>query len=206
MGAVAIIKVDTSRAMAVINKTKKDLSKGNADWCVEHTIRDTGNRCVRQEVKKTVLAEYAVGAGWVNSQIKRPIISGARCVVPIRGPKGTIGGTFAAGGGGYAAGKYNGKAKKRIKRGGAKITAKILKGSVSVLPPTLPNQGGNPPFRMSSGAVMTRKTSQSHPIVRVSGRAVAEMTDKHFESKIQEPINDYMIKRMGQLVKEKMGV
>lgn len=205
--AIMVINVDTSRALTEISKLKTKMSPGNFQECVEITLRDTARREVKKVIKQEIPKEYAVTSGWVGSKVRGAKIGGMTCVVPVSGERGTIGGIFAASGGGYSAGKAKGNKKMRkLKRKSSDIKAKILRGKASTLPGTLPNQGGQPPFRMSSGAVMTRTTTKSKPIARVVGRAVPQMVDKHFEDRIQDPINDYMIKRMEQVVKWKLGI
>lgn len=206
-----IISVDTSQAMAVINKVKGQMSLQMFNEVVEQTVRDTGKRAVRKIVKQEVKKTYEVKDHWVGQKILNPRMSGhgaaISCVVPIKGERGTIGGIFPASGGGLASGRANGTAaKKRLKRGGAKIKAKIVKGKTTVLPDSLPNQGGNPPFRLPNGAVVTRRTKQSRPLVRVVGRAVPQMVDKQFEARIRDPINEYMLKRVNQVITWKMKI
>lgn len=202
------VYVDVSPALNVINQIKPKLSPKMFEECVAQTVKDTGNRAVKKFIKQEVPKEYAVTAAWVGSKVLGAKFSGGgasvSCVVPVRGERGTIGGIFSASGGGYSKGK-GGRAKKKLKRKSA-IKAQVLRGKTSVLPGDLPNQGGNPPFRMPNGAVMTRTTAQSRPIARVVGRAVPQMVDKHFEDRIQGPINDYMIQRMNQVVAWKMGI
>lgn len=205
------VNVDVSHALAVCSELQEKLSKKNFDLCLEITVRDTGNRAVKRIIKQEIPPVYEVTSGWVGSKVMAAQFSGGggsvRCIIPVKGERGTLGGIFPAGGGGRAKGRAKmGKQKKKLKRGGSNVTATILRGKTSALPGTLPNQGGNPPFRHPSGLVMTRKTSASHPIVRVVGRAVPQMVDKHFEARIQSPINEYMIKRMSQVVSWKMGI
>lgn len=203
------VYVDVSPALSVINQLKPKLSPKMFEECVAQTVKDTGNRAVKKFIKQEIPKEYAVTAAWVGSKVLGAKFSGGgmscSCVVPVKGERGTIGGIFSASGGGYSKGK-GGRAKKRLKHKGGTIKAQILKGAASVLPGNLPNQGGNPPFRMPNGAVMTRTTSSSKPIARVVGRAVPQMVDKHFEDRIQDPINDYMIDRMNQVIAWKMGI
>lgn len=203
------VYVDVSPALSVINQLKPKLSQKMFEECVAQTVKDTGNRAVKKFIKQEIPKEYAVTAAWVGSKVLGAKFSGGgmscSCVVPVKGERGTIGGIFSASGGGYSKGK-GGRAKKRLKNRSGTIKAQILKGAASVLPGSLPNQGGNPPFRMPNGAVMTRTTSSSKPIARVVGRAVPQMVDKHFEDRIQDPINDYMIDRMNQVIAWKMGI
>lgn len=205
------VNVDVSQALTACNDLLKKLDPKIAAECMRITILDTGRRAVKKYVKQEVPKAYAVTSGWVGKKVLSPKFSGdgmrMTCIVPVKGERGTIGGIFSASGGGVAAGRAKGNAKKaRLKRARSGITAKIRKGAASVLPGTLPNQGGHPPFRMPNGAVMTRKTGKSHPIVRVVGRAVPQMVDKEFENRMEKPIGDYMEKRLKQVIKWKMGI
>lgn len=206
------INVDVSQALGVCNQLKKQMSPRVFEECLAITVKDTGNRAVKKFIKQEVPKEYAVTSGWVGSKVQRARFSGGggsvSCVVPVKGERGTLGGIFSAGGGGLAKGRAKGnkKMRKLKRKGKSGITAQILRGGASQIPGALPNQGGNPPFRLPNGAVMTRTKNRPYPIARVVGRAVPQMVDKHFESRIQQPINDYMIKRMSEVVKWKMGI
>lgn len=206
------IDIDVSQALTTVNQLGKNMKKENFDKCLEWTIKDTGNRAVKKFIKQEIPQEYAVSGSWVGSKVQSAKYSGGggsvQCVVPVKGERGTIGGIFSAGGGGYAKGraKKNGKALKALKKKKSTITAQILRGATSVLPGNLPNQGGNPPFRMPTGPVMTRTQHTAKPIARVVGRAVPQMVDKHFESRIQKPIEDYIVKRFQENAKRFLGV
>lgn len=211
-GGRNVIKVDVSQAMSVCHTLYKHLDPKKFEECLAITVKDTGNRAVKKIIKQEVPAVYEVTPSWVGSKVSRAKFSGGggsvSCIIPIKGERGTLGGIFPAGGGGLRKGraKDNRRMKKLKRKGSGGVTATILKGKASTLPGALKNQGGNPPFRLPNGAVMTRTKNQPYPIARVVGRAVPQMVDKHFESRIQEPINDYMIKRMDQVVQWKMGL
>ena len=205
------VNVDVSNALIAIKQLQLNLNPKQFAKCMEYTVKDTGNRAVKGIVKRQVAKDYQITQKWAGEQIKKARYSGGgdwiKCEVPIKGHKGTLGGTFPAGGGGMATGKYNGKIKKRLARmKGAKITAIILRGKSSKLPIKLKNQGGNPPFRIPNGAVMTRRTDQAKPIVRVSGRSVSQMTDKQFDGKIETELENYMVKRFEQNAKRVMKI
>jgi hypothetical protein len=206
------IDLDVSRALTTVNALAKDMKKENFDKCLEYTIKDAGNRCVKNVIKQEVVHEYAVSSRWVGNKVQSAKYSGSggaiACVIPIRGERGTIGGIFSAAGGAYAAGRArkDGKALKRLKNKKSNIMAHILQGETSILPGKLPNQGNNPPFRMPNGAVMTRTKHKPKPIARVVGRAVPQMVDKHFEKRIQKPIEDYIVKRFQENAKRFLKV
>lgn len=214
MGLVmrAEISVDVSAAVTTVNSIYKNLKAETFNKVLERTIKDAGNRGVKKLVKQAVTNEYAVSSGWVGDKIKRARFSGSGasvgCVVPISSVRGTLGGIFSASGGGYRSGRAKGsKLMQKTKRRKSTITAKILRGKASVLPGSLPNQGGYPPFRLPNGAVVTRTARKGgRAIARVVGRAVPQMVDRHFEDSIRDPLNDYILKRMSQLVKQEMGI
>lgn len=207
-----VISIDVSQALTTVNQLGKNMKKENFDKCLEYTIKDTGNRAVKKFIKQEIPQEYAVTTSWVGSKVQNAKYAGGggsiSCVVPVKGERGTLGGIFSAGGGTVQKGraKKNGMALKKLKNKKSTITAQILRGKTSVLPGTLPNQGGNPPFRMPTGPVMTRTKSTSLPIARVVGRAVPQMVDKHFESRIQKPIEDYIVKRFQENAKRFLKV
>lgn len=211
MAGAMSINVDISRALNACNDMRGNMNDAVFRKCLEATIRDTGNRAVRKIVKQKVLEDYAVTAGWVNKKIMHARFTGGGasfgCVVPIKGERGTIGGIFSAGGAGRAKGRARaGREMKRLKKGGGAVTAKILKGKSSGLPGRMTHQGGNAPFRLPNGVVVTRKTSSSLPVVRIAGRAVPQMVDRHFMDKMEQPLNDYMIKRMQENIARFMKI
>ena len=112
------IDIDVSQALTTVNQLGKNMKKENFDKCLEWTIKDTGNRAVKKFIKQEIPQEYAVSGSWVGSKVQSAKYSGGggsvQCVVPVKGERGTIGGIFSAGGGGYAKGraKKNGKALK----------------------------------------------------------------------------------------------
>ena len=208
----ADISIDISDALTTVHQLRDNLTPENFNLCLEYTIKDTGNRAVKKYIKEEIPQEYAVTAGWVGSKVQGAKFTGGGaqfgCVVPVSGERGTIGGIFAASGGGVAKGraKKNGMALKKLKNRRSDIQAQILKGKMSSLPGVLPNQGGNPPFRMNAGVVMTRTTNKRKPIARVVGRAVPQMVDKHFESRIEPRINKYIVERFNQNAKRFLKV
>jgi hypothetical protein len=211
-----VINVDVSQALTSIHEMHQDLSPEMFQKCLDITVKDTGKQA-GIIIKKEIARTYEVTQKWVAKKILNPKYSGSAgsgvsCVIPIKGERGSIGGIFPAGGGGMETGKWNGKKKKRLKRqrivrkkGKSNVTGTILRGKVSWLPDELKNQGGNPPFRLPNGVVVTRRTSNRKPVVRVVGRGVPQMVDKQYEGLIEGKINDYMIKRMEQVVVWKMG-
>lgn len=139
-------------------------------------------RKVKTIVAKDVQVDYAVTQSWVKSQIG-PYSLGfgggfpVTCKIPINGAKGVIGPRF----------KLSGRKRK--------ISARIVKSNVSVLPKEMSGQGGNPPF-VYGGVVYTRRTRKRHPIVRVVGLGVPQMPLNRSADAVQTDILDYIDKRL----------
>lgn len=179
------IYVDVSHLMDTINMMKNAMSTASFHEMMRRTFNDAGKK-VKTIIRKDVPQEYAVTAGWAGSAVGWPKMSGLGVVVPIKGHRGSLGGTFAASGG-------RGRPAKGRR---AKIQAKIVKGQSSTLPATLPHQGGQPPF-MVGGIVFTRKyANKSHPIVHVVGLGVPQMPINRSEAQVQKDISDVVEKRL----------
>lgn len=139
-------------------------------------------RKVKTIVAKDVQVDYAVTQAWVKSQIG-PYSLGmggefpVTCKIPISGAKGVIGPRF----------KLSGRKRK--------ISARIVKSNVSVLPKEMSNQGGNPPF-VYGGVAYTRRTRKRHPIVRVVGLGVPQMPLNRSQDAVQSDILDYIDQRL----------
>lgn len=133
-------------------------------------------------IAKDTTVDYAVTQAWVKSKIK-PFTLGyggefpVTCKIPLSGEKGVIGPRF----------KLSGRKRK--------ISAKIVKSGVSVLPKEMENQGGNPPF-IYNGVVYTRRTRKRHPIVRVVGLGVPQLPLNRSEDAVRSDILDYIDRRL----------
>lgn len=173
--------IDASDLQKKIEICRDALSPKGFERLMTRTFNEVGRR-MRTPIAQETVKKYEVTQAWVKSQMGSPRITlGASpmVMVPLKGHKGSIGGRFKARV--RKAGKVRGKSVK------GKIVANIVKGDQSVLPDTLPNQGGNPPF-MASGVTFTRRGPARLPIVRVKGLAVPQMPLNRAASETQDRI------------------
>ena len=198
------VKIDVSEAVQTCSRLQDILSPAMFHECMRTAIRDAGTREVKRLIKAEVPERYHASKTFVGRKVGKAKMEGPlSCVVPVKSERGVLGGMFPASGGGYSAGTAStkGKAKKKLVHN-RRIQAKILKARVSRIPTKLKNQGGHAPFRLPSGIVLTHSASKR--LVRVVGRSVPQMVDRLFESKLKEPLNRYIIKRMDQVITAKL--
>lgn len=140
---MASVYMDTRELDALLGKMQTKLTNAQFDRLMRRTLHDVG-RHTRTVTKREVPNEYEVDGSFVNKGVKNYKITGGggslQCDIPVIGPKGHIGGTFAAMGSWYG---WNPPA--------YVIQAKIVKGKTSTLPMRMPNQGGQPPYRNMGG-------------------------------------------------------
>ena len=173
--------IDTSDLEQKIEICRAALSQKGFEKLMNRTFNEVGKR-MRVPIARETVQKYAVTQAWVKSQMGSPKISlGPTPTVAVRlkGHKGSIGGRFKA------KGRKRGSVRGRSVQG--KIVANIVKGSPSVMPDTLPNQGGNPPF-MVNGVAFTRRGPGRFPIVAVKGLAVPQMPLNRAASETQDAI------------------
>lgn len=193
------LNIDISDAKETIDKLRLVHSPDEMKKLLYRAVSRTG-RQVRTIIKTEVPKDYEVKPTWVASHVKNPKISygggglGVKCVIPIDGHRGSVGGRFGASGGSHG---WN-AAKKGGKR--YKIKAKIVKGTTSTMPETMKRQGGNPPFRnlgsSLGGVTFTRVGKGRFPIARVVGIGVPQMPMNRSQDDVQKQINETLIKRL----------
>lgn len=159
------LDVDLSDLRGKIDFMRGSLTRQKYEQMLYRTFGEVG-RSARSMISKEVTEDYAVTQEWVRSQIQnyRLTFGGGfpvTCSIPIKGTKGGIGRRFKL---------------KRPARDGkrGKIFTQIVKTNESLLPQTMSNQGGNPPF-IAGGMVFTRRKNSRLPIVRVVGLGVPQM-------------------------------
>ena len=173
--------IDMSDLQDKIQLLEKTLTKDQFEKLMYRTFAEAGRK-TKTIIAKDTTVDYAVTQGWVKSKI-RPFKLGfggefpVTCVIPISGEKGVIGPRY----------KLSGRKRK--------ISARIVKSNVSVLPREMENQGGNPPF-IRGGVVYTRKTKKRYPIVRVVGLGVPQLPLNRSEDAVRNDILDYIGDRM----------
>lgn len=145
----AQITVDISQLNDLMDYMRDRLSMDNFDRLMRRTLNETGKH-TKTYTKREDMKHYEGGAAWIGGAIGSPRISGSggnlECRIIIKGEKGKVGGTFAASGGwyGWNPPQY-------------RITAKIVKSGVSVLPASMSSMGGQPPFRNLGSKGYTNK-------------------------------------------------
>lgn len=178
--------IDTSDAERLLKELSEKLTKARADLIMQRAMSNTGRK-VKSIIRKAAQKEYAVKLNWVSRQVGSPHKTGTvGCVIPVKGVRGILArgskGEFAITGGQRLKGRHRYRA----------IQAKIVKGTKSTLPATIPHQGGNPPF-VARGIVFTRKyRTSSHPIVRVPGIGVPQIPINRSQEEVQEEIVGYL--------------
>ena len=185
----AYLNVDMSELNAVINLLRAALTKKQFENLMHRTFKEVGERS-KSPINQAVTHDYAVGKQWVNSQIgkyrlENSMLGGVKCIIPLNGVKGTIGGRFSASGG------FNRRP----------INTKILRKKGSTLPPIIKNYGGNPPFRNPKSAILNgvafvRRTAQRFPIVRVVGLGVPQMPLNQSADEVSETLLELAAKRL----------
>lgn len=188
--AAAYLFIDASELTELLDNMASQLTPDNFDRLMRRSLNEVGKRS-KKPIREAVQMEYEAPFGWVNKGIKNAIVSGGGgtvlCTIPLMGEKGNIGSTFGASGGasGWHPPKY-------------RVTARIVKGAASALPPELSHQGGQPPFRnlAFSGITFTRAGEDRLPIVRVSGLALPQMPLNRAREETEDRILELTEKRV----------
>lgn len=173
-----IFELDVSQALAAIAKLKKDLSPEQFNRVMTRTLDEVGRRShtiIDREVRK----KYEVKSSWVLSKIGKHKIymsgGGVTCIIPIKGDRGSVGGTFKT---------YSWKR-------GTKARAKIVKSNTTEIPAVMPNKTpytGRPSFQVG-GLVFTRKTDERLPIVNVKGLGVPQMPEQRARPEVEAKVS-----------------
>lgn len=191
------LEVDMKDASNLIQSLRAAHSQKNFELLMSRAFRRTGSR-VKTIIGNEVPKDYEVTKTQVRKAVGAPRMGdgggSVGCTIPINGARLVIGGGFSATGGahGWNAMRYSGK--------GYKVKAKMVKGATSILPKTMENQGGNPPFRnlgsSLGGVTFTRKGADRFPIARVAGIAIPQMPMNRSQDEVQAEILKYLMERM----------
>lgn len=149
------LEVDASEVVRLANELAEHVGQERAQKILDRTLWKTA-KTLKAPISKELRNVYAAKASFIKDGIQNPVFEADTCVIPLSGARGIIGTDFPRKG-----------TRKNIK-------VEILKGKASSLPPVIPHQGGNPPFRAGKG-VRTRKTDASRPAPRVPGIALPQM-------------------------------
>lgn len=191
-----IIDIDISSLDGMISAMRKELTDKQMRTMMYRVYKRTGGT-VKKILKTEIPREYEVKANYVGSHVGNPVMrSGAGdvgCVIPIRGTRGAIGGTYSASGGRHGW--------QSLRSGRYRIKAKIVKGQQSTFPELMGRQGWQPPFRNFSAAKLnnvayTRIGKNRLPIRRVVGLAVPQMPLNRSREDVQDAIIETMKKNL----------
>jgi len=193
-GKGVFLTVDTSDAQKRINDLRGILTREQFEKLMYRTFREVANRS-KTPIARATVQDYAVKQKWVRDHINGYSLQfgstyPVTCTIPLSSHKGVIGSrkdtTFALRGA---------KTKKN-----SRVYAAIVKGHISQLPRVMKNQGGNAPFvgggGRINGLVVTRRTKERYPVVRVVGLGVPQMPLNRSEEKVQNAIRDLLEKRL----------
>lgn len=193
-GPILSIDIDSSEIQAEIDYLRNVLSAKRFEHAIEYVFRQT-SRHVKTIIKKDVPMKYHVRASDFTNLVKTPVTvmegSNVSCVIPLKGKRKSIGGSFTASG---SARGWESLHKKY------RVTAMIVKGASSKLPTNMAKYGGMPPFRnipsKLGSATFTRTGKGRFPIKAVVGIAVPQMPMTRSRDEVTKDIDEYMINRL----------
>lgn len=199
------IYIDASDLQNKIEYCKSVLSRQNFEKLMKRTFNEVG-RAAKGPIAQEAAKKYQVPQAYVRSGIQNGKIdvgSTVRLMIPLRSVKGSIGGRF----------KLTAASKR-----GRWIKSRIVKGKTTTLPPTMKNQGGNPPFILyaSKGVqgakkfgdkevVFTRRGPDRLPIVAVKGLAVPQLSLNRAAEPTRERMLEMAEKRLANNFKYMFG-
>lgn len=176
----ANFKVDMSDVARTIDLLRGVLTREQMNRLLHRTFNEVGKRS-KKIISDAVRQEYVPPVAWIKAGIGRYQLSmggaGVECKIPLTSVKGPIGEIYKYGGG------------KRW------ISASIVRGGRSRLPAVMKNQGGNPPF-IAKGRVLTRRTQERYPIVRVVALADPQMPLNRSADETQDQLLDLTGRRL----------
>ena len=192
------LEIDASELQAPLDRLKGVLTPEEINLLSYRIFRRTGQH-VRGILRQDLPRQYEVKAGEVGKAVGNARMTnggggggggGAGCIIPVRGARKSIGGSFRASGGAHG---WNSVHRKYH------VKARIVKAAQSTLPANAPSYGGMPPFRnlgsKLGGVTFTRAGKARLPIMKVSGIAVPQMPMNRSEAEVQADIRDYMMQR-----------
>ena len=188
------IEIDTSELDFMIDGLKKRLTSEQVNRVMGQVMHETGEH-MKTVLKREIPEHYYVTPGEVGKAVGRARVTsgagGTGCIIPVEGPRRSIGGGFPASGGSH--GWKSVHRKYRVK-------ARIVKGAQSTLPEKMNNYGGQPPFRnlgSKLGAqVYTRGAKGRLPIKKVVGIAIPQMPANRAREDVERALKYYLYKRM----------
>lgn len=194
------LHVDITELQGKIEQMRAIHTQREFELLMMRAFRRTGG-AVRRIMKEQLPKEYEAKPRWITSNVGNPRTQfggfggmAVSCNIPIDGARGVLGRRFSA----------SGPRGRRAKGKRYKISAKIVKSGVSVLPSVMKNYGDGeqPPFIAKGGGVggmvFVRKGKKRLPIARVVGLGVPQMPMNRSEDDVQDEIMEVLKGRIEQ--------
>jgi len=209
LGSGATFYLDATDLQRRLNEVRSQVTEQKFKQVTFRTFKEVARKS-RTLVAKEVVKDYRVTQAWVKGHFDPYKVSfggeyPVTCQIPMRSPKGSVGGRFKLSGSIWYSGPHGvwGRQKATKKRperywkmyGSGRIRAMIVKTGTSTLPQKMNNQGGNPPF-VALGVVFTRRYKTRLPIVRVVALGTPQLPLNRSEDRVQEVILDFAMDRL----------
>lgn len=190
MSIPVYIDIDTSELEATLSLMHSKLTPEQMETVLRRVFNRTGNH-IKTIIKRDIPKHYEVTASDVAGETGKPIVGAMSCIVPITGPRRTIGVQYKAQG---SARGWESLHKKY------KVRAKILKGTWTT---TDGNNFRNIPSSLGTQAF--QRFGARLPIKKTLGPAIPEMASHHAQDDIQDDVVDFMEKRLEQELSHLFG-
>lgn len=196
-------ELDARELQNTLKDLKGRVTEHQVDRVMSEILQESQEE-IRNVVKQAIPTYYYAEPGEIDSAVGtiQTANSGGstNCIIPISGPKKTIGSGFSAGGGARGWNRRNRR---------YRIVARIVKGQESVLPANAASYGGQPPFRnlgsRLGSTVYTRGGAKRFPIMKMSGLSVAQMAKNRAKDDIESGIQEHLEEQMEQRLNELIG-
>ena len=190
MAAPIMLEIDSSEVDAAVTRLRNVLTPARCNQVMAGIFRRTEGH-VRKILKSDLPNQYYVKPSEVGAAVKKARVTsgalGAGCVIPVTGPKKSIGGGFGASGGAHGWRSLHRR---------YSVKARIVKAAQSTLPASMGSYGGMPPFRnlgsRLGGVTFTRAGKGRFPIMKVSGIAIPQMPMNRSKAEVQADIEAYL--------------
>lgn len=202
--AVVELDIDASELNAMVDRLKSALTPARVNQVMYGIFRRTEGH-VRKILREDIPPQYYFKPSEISQAVGRANVTsggigGVGCVIPVTGPKKSIGGGFSASGGAHGWASLHRK---------YRVKARIVKSGQSTLPPQMANYGGQPPFRnlgsRLGGLTFTRSGAGRFPIRKVVGISVAQAPMNRSKAAVQGDIKAYMEERMEHELQRLIG-
>ena len=190
MAAPIMLEIDASELNAEIERLRNVLTPERFNQVMYGIFRRVEGH-VRRILQSDLPHQYYVKPGEVGASVRKAHVTigalGVGCVIPVTGPKKSIGGGFGASGGAHGWRSVHRR---------YSVKARIVKAAQSTLPASMGSYGGMPPFRnlgsRLGGVTFTRAGKGRFPILKVSGIAIPQMPMNRSKAEVQADIEAYL--------------